>query len=248
MRKELRRMGMFVLTLSLLLTGCSNGESSKENEDSDGNSGQVSGMEEVQGSISEDGSTPKGIEVGEFSGDWEAVEEYGYPPFWLKYADFESMEEKDVSDVMLCDKFLIGSKLTDILAAYSSFEFFYYDNEDITFDTNHLEDILDNSDIMIGEDDYFTITAYPDEERELGYEIEIDVHNLTDSEVSIGECIQNNQFQIYFEGDETSRINEVFGVDFEDEEFRTGIGEIMELIGRPSRVYSNVYSNKGTDR
>ena len=248
MRKELIRMGMIALTLSLLLTGCSKVGSSKGNDDSEGNSGQVSGVEDEQRTASEDGGIPNGIEVGEFSGDWEAVEEYGYPPFWLKYADFESMEEKDASDVMLCDTFLIGAKLTDILAAYSSFEFFYYDDEDITIDTNQLEDILDNTDIMIEEDDYFTITAYPDEERALEREIEIDVHNLTDSEVSIGECIQNNQFQIYFEGDEISGINEIFGVDFEDEEFRTGIEEIMELIGRPDRVYSDVYSNKGTDR
>ncbi len=248
MRKELKRMGILALTLSLLLTGCSKGGSSKSNDDSDGNSGQVSGVEDEQGTASEDGGTPNGIEVGEFSGDWEAVEEYGYPPFWLKYADFESMEEKDVSDVMLCDTFLIGAKLTDILAAYSSFELLYYDDEEITIDTNQLEDILDNSDIMIREDDYFTITAYPDEERALEREIRMEVYNLMDSEVSIGECIQNNQFQIYFDGDEVEFLDGTFGVDLEPEEFRTDIGKIMELIGRPDRVYSIFYSHQGTDR
>lgn len=248
MKKKFKQLGLLALTFSLFLTGCTKGGNQKGNDGTDGNSGPVSGVDDEQGTASEDGDTPNGIEVGEFSGDWEAVEEYGYPPFWLKYADFESMEEKDVSDVMLCDTFLIGAKLTDILAAYSSFEFLYYDDGGITIDTNQLEDILDNSEIMIREDDYFIITAYPDEERALEREIRMEVYNLMDSEVSIGECIQNNQFQIYFDGDEVEYINGIFGVDFESEEFRTRIGEILERIGRPDRIYSNYYSHQGTDR
>ncbi|MCM1495402.1 MAG: hypothetical protein NC089_06340 [Bacteroides sp.] len=247
MRKKLKRMSVFILTMSLLLTGCSKGGDAKGNSSDD--SGTETDSQAMQGSETGNGDKTQPLaDISEFSGDWEAAEEYGYPPFWLKYADFESVEEKDVSDVMLCDTFLIGTALTDILAAYSSFEFFYYDEEDIIIDTNQLEDILDNSDIMIKMDALFRITAYPDEERTQEREIAIEVYNHTGSEASIGACIQDNQFEIYFDGDEVEYINGILGVDFDSKDFRTGIEEVLEIIGRPDRVYSNFYSNDGTDR
>lgn len=93
-------------------------EQTEGREDGNDHMAQTAEEDGAQGQTSGGESDEQG-QVLEFSGDWDAVEEAGYPPFWLKYANLGALEEKDLSDLMFYDKFAFGASLEEMLSSYN---------------------------------------------------------------------------------------------------------------------------------
>lgn len=233
MKKKWKKLGIMALTMSLLLSGCSNGGTNSNDSNSSGGTSEFLTDSEV--SAFEDTETAKEA----FSGDWEAEEEYGYSPFWLKYADFGSMEEKDFSDVMFFNKFSFGTDLMGILSGYSSFDVFDAYGSGLLKQSS-LEDILNYTKEMVSPNQYVHIYTS---------DMSLKVYNLTDSPITIKECIQNNQFILdSSEYGGFSTANKILGFDFTKEEFRAGMADVMGILGKPTQVYYRHNSSVNTDR
>ncbi len=181
----------------------------------------------------------------EFSGNWDTTEEYGYPPFWLKYANLGALEEKDLSDVMLDDKFTFGTNLKDMFASYNYYVFNTFLGKRI--ETNSLDDVMNYSDELIEPGDCWNIFLY-EEEGSSAYDIEIEVYNLTDSPLTLGECIENNQFVLYQMNGYEYRGYDILNVKYEKDEIRTGLPLVMDILGKPTAVYAHSNSASYTDR
>ncbi|MDE6024612.1 MAG: sigma-70 family RNA polymerase sigma factor [Lachnospiraceae bacterium] len=182
-------------------------------------------------------------ETTEFSGDWDTTEEYGYSPFWLKYANLGALEEKDLSDVMFYDKFTFGTELKDMFASYNYYWFNTFLGEHI--ETNSLNDVMNYSDELISPGKYWTIWLYEEKDNYDHY-IKIDVYNLTDSPLTLGECIENNQF--VYESDLEHEGYEVLNVEYKKNEIRTGLPLVMDLLGKPTKVYAERNFTNFSDR
>ncbi|MDE5872724.1 MAG: hypothetical protein K2H07_02305, partial [Lachnospiraceae bacterium] len=182
-------------------------------------------------------------ETTEFSNDWETPEEYDYPPFWLKNANLGALEEKDLSDVMFRDKFTFGTKLKDILASYN----YYWCNTFVGrhIETNTLDEVMNYSDELIRPGQSWTIRLQ--EEESSDYDIQIDVYNLTDSPLSLGECIENNQFVLYEVDNYDHTGYEILNVECEQDESQ-GLSILMDILGKPTVVYARSNSIEYTDR
>ena len=184
-------------------------------------------------------------ETTEFSGDWETPEEYGYPPFWLKYANLGALEEKDLSDVMFYDKFTFGTKLKDMFASYNYYWFNTFLGKHI--ETSSLDEVMNYSDELIEPGKYWTIYLQEDKE-DSNHDIIIDVYNLTDSPLTLGECIENNQFVLYEMNGYEYRGYDILNVEYEKDEIRTGLPLVMDILGKPTAVYASDNSTSYTDR
>ena len=180
----------------------------------------------------EDPATDTQEEITEFSGDWKEKEEYGYSPFWLKYANLGALEEKDLSDVMFYDKFTFGTNLKDMFASYNYYYFNTFLGEHI--ETSSLDEVMNYSDELISSGSYWSIWLQ-EEEEDSDHDINIYVYNLTDSPLTLGECIENNQFVYESSFDHTGY--EILNVEYEKDEIRTGLSLVMDILGKPTKVY-----------
>ncbi|MDE6744631.1 MAG: hypothetical protein K2J95_12185 [Lachnospiraceae bacterium] len=178
--------------------------------------------------------------------DWDAVEEYGYPPFWLKYANLGALEEKDLSNLMFYDKFAFGISLEEAISAYDYFVAFESDPPFSNYDS--LEEFKEwaTAETMDGRDTAFN--CHVEKESGIGDMI-ISIYNLTDSEVTVWECIENNQF--VYESPYTIGW-EIFGIPVPYVQYtdnKEGLTELVELLGRPTMVLasSNDISETGRE-
>ena len=179
----------------------------------------------------EDPATDTQEETTGFSGDWKEKEEFGYSPFWLKYANLGALEEKDLSDVMFYDKFTFGTELKDMFASYNYYWFNTFLGEHIE---NSLDYVMNYSDELISPGSYWSIWLQ-EEEEDSEHDINIYVYNLTDSPLTLGECIENNQFVYESSFDHTGY--EILNVEYEKDEIRTGLSLVMDILGKPTKVY-----------
>lgn len=180
-------------------------------------------------------------QAAEFSGNWDEPEEYGYPPFWLKYANLGALEQKDLTNVMFYDKFTLGTNLKDILASYQYYE--VYDAYGApTIKTDSLDDLFSYSQEMVAPGYYCSIWAFEEKDN---YEknIDISVYNVTDKECTLGECIENNQF--FYEGAEGY---ECLNIEYDETQLREQMPLVMDLLGKPTVVYARDNSTSYSDR
>ncbi len=208
------------------------------NEDGNVVQGQASG--------SGTGDDAQGQAV-EFSGDWDAVEEGGYPPFWFKYANLGALEEKDFSNLMFYDKFTFGASLEEMISSYNYFYIYEYSSpKDSGFITyvpalNSLEEFREwanTNTIGAGYYNSLDIWCYT-EEDDYSDRMKAQIYNLIDSEVTIWECIQNDQFFVGNCGYADENGFKEFGVPYKDgdsEDNREALTALMEVLGKPSVV------------
>ena len=196
---------------------------------------QTSGSNDAQGQTSE------------FSGDWDMVEESGCPPFWFKYANLGALEEKDLSDVMMYDKFAFGASLEEMISSYNFFYIYeYFSPNDDGFKTyapalNSLEEFKEwanTNTIGAGSHKSLEIWCYT-EEDDYSDQMKVSIYNLAGSEVTIWECIQNDQFCVGNCGYADENGFRELGVPYNDGDSvdnRKALTELMEVLGKPSVV------------
>ncbi len=172
-------------------------------------------------------------ETTEFSGDWDTNEEYGYSPFWLKYANLGALEEKDLSDVMFYDKFTFGTNLKDMMASFNYFSCHTFLGDAI--ETYSFDELLNYTDEMVSPGHSCSIWVYEEKDAKDKY-MHIDVYNLTDSPLTLAECIENNQF--VYESDFDYEGYEILNVEYKKKELRTGLSLVMDILGKPTKVYA----------
>lgn len=245
MKKASIYLGILTLAMGMFLTGC--GKNSNENGDIGDESETVVIGEETEG---EELSSETEEAVQTFSGDWDAVEEYGYPPFWLKYADLGSLEEKDISDVVLYDTFACGEDLAEILTHYKHFDVWPFSGARLLEATDY-EDLLNNTEIMIEPNDHVKIYAQVESEDDYNNSKDIFLYNLTDTDITLAEAIANNEFYIDFPSGESGDYcytDQALGMEYNVSEYRTNMTEIMNILGKPTSVYEGYTSLLYTDR
>lgn len=217
-------------------------EQTEGREDGNDHMAQTAEEDGAQGQTSGGESDEQG-QVLEFSGDWDAVEEAGYPPFWLKYANLGALEEKDLSDLMFYDKFAFGASLEEMLSSYNYFSF---DTGYERLSCNSWEEFMECAAInTIRAKGVRNIWCYTSEDN---YDdcMTIPIYNLTDSEITIWECIENGQFFVGYDTYSSENPFKLFGVPYERGSLadnREALAELVEILGKPTAVANCTNSN-----
>ncbi|MDE6744630.1 MAG: sigma-70 family RNA polymerase sigma factor [Lachnospiraceae bacterium] len=225
-------------------------DAQEQTSGSDDAQGQTSGhgsegdaQDQVSGSGAGDDTQGQ---VVEFSGDWDMIEESGYPPFWFKYANLGMLEEMDFSNLMFYDKFAFGTSLEEMISSYNNFSIHEYcspnDSGFITYvpALNSLEEFKEwanTNTIGAGYYNSLDIWCYTEEDN-YSDQMKVQIYNLTDSEVTIWECIENGQFK-YDANAAHGDAFAVFGVPYNSGNLadnREALTELMEILGKPSMV------------
>lgn len=239
MRKKIMVLAMTVMLAGLTACG---GDKKEKKTESDG-AAAVTVADEKEGAEEKDKT---GAE-DEFSGDWSAAEEAGYPPFWLKYGP-KNLEKKDLSDVELYGCFTDGTPLKDII---SNPKFTYCK---VTGAGQELE-IEDMASFLASPTDAdakgsgFEIYLY--EEKD-GDPLFIHAYVLGEESKTFVECVEENQFII---GD-CSEISDENYADLalgipncrEGECTIDSYIQLGELLGKPDKIYGNFNMTMLTDR
>lgn len=161
----------------------------------------------------------------ESSIDWYAVEDYGCLPFYLKYADLGSLEENDFSSLMINDTFAYGASLEEILPSYH-YQFILDTGEEYDFTTGQTGYADDHT---LGAYETVTINCYT-EEGNYDDDIRVEIFNLSDSEATLRECIENDWF-ICEAG------NCMLGTRFElGDDKREELAKLVGILGKPTMV------------
>lgn len=161
----------------------------------------------------------------ESSVDWYAAEENGCLPFYLKYADLGSLEENDFSGLMINDTFPYGASLEEILPLYH-YQFILDTGEEYDFTTGQTGYADDHT---LDAYETVTIDCYT-EEGNYDDDIRVEIFNLSDSEATIRECIENDWF-ICNAGDC------MLGTRFElGDDKREELARLVGILGKPTRV------------
>ncbi|MDE6713523.1 MAG: sigma-70 family RNA polymerase sigma factor, partial [Lachnospiraceae bacterium] len=181
----------------------------------------VSEDEPEQPSVSE--NEPEQPSVS--SVDWYAVEGYDCLPFYLKYADLGSLEENDFSSLMINDTFAYGANLEEILPLYH-YHFILSTGEEYDFTTGQTGYADDHT---LDAYETVTIDCYT-EEGNYDDDIRVEIINLSDSEATIRECIENDWF-ICDAGDC------MLGTRFElGDDKREELAKLVGILGKPTMV------------
>lgn len=222
------KMGIVIAIVALIAAGCGknsgDGESSGRGDDA---------QEQTSGHESDGDAQAAGAFV-----DWDVVgdtvEEYGYQPFWLKYANLGALEEKDLSRIIFCNGFAFGASMEEALTGLSQYGYGYFSWDYGTQHSTNIEDLLEWADTtMIKSHDTMKINCYPSASSYDGREFE--VYNLADSETSVRECMDNGWFS-------TCIDMEDFGLSPWHQDNRKQLPELVEILGKPSMVTYIDYS------
>ncbi len=157
--------------------------------------------------------------------DWYAAEENGCLPFYLKYADLGSLEENDFSSLMINDTFAYGASLEEILPLYH-YQFILDTGEEYDFTTGQTGYADDHT-----LDAYETVTigCYT-EEGNYDDDIRVEIFNLSDSEATLRECIENDWFIC-------DADNCMLGTRFElGDDKREELARLVGILGKPTMV------------
>ncbi|MDE6744633.1 MAG: RNA polymerase sigma factor [Lachnospiraceae bacterium] len=181
--------------------------------------------EPEQPSVSEDEPEQPSVSENEPeqepSVDWYAVEEYDCLPFYLKYADLGSLEENDFSSLMINDTFAYGASLEEILPSY---HYIRVDGEECDFTTGQTGYADDHT---LGPNEMVELGCYT-EEGNYDNDVSIAICNLSDSEATIRECIENDWFVC-------NANNAMLGtlLDFDK---REELAKLVGILGKPTMV------------
>lgn len=164
----------------------------------------------------------------QFSGDWDAVEESGYPPFFLKYG-LQGLEEKDLSGVMFYDTFAFGTSLEEMVSSYH----YYVIRNEYEYNGGYTpEEFMElAATAQLSAGGMFTLDCYI-EEGNYDTNMRFDIYNTTGSGATFWECIENGQF--YYESD-YGELFQVLGLD-DLADNREALAELMGILGKPSVV------------
>lgn len=161
--------------------------------------------------------------------DWYAAEENGCLPFYLKYADLGSLEENDFSSLMINDTFAYGASLEEML---SSYHYILIKGEECDLTAG-----------QTGYADEHTLGAYEmvdldcyTEEGNYGDDVTIAICNLSDSEVTLRECIENDWFIC-------NATDAILGTSLNFDK-REELAKLAEILGKPTMVTYNYSSWK----
>lgn len=180
---------------------------------------QSSVSEDIQEEVSVSEDTPEQASVS--SVDWYAVEDYGCLPFYLKYADLGSLEENDFSSLMINDTFAYGASLEEILPSY---QYILVDGEECDFSTGQTGYADDHT---LGANEMVELDCYT-EEGNYNNNITIAICNLSDSEATIRECIENDWFICNAEND---MLGTLLDLDKREE-----LAKLVGILGKPTMV------------
>lgn len=157
--------------------------------------------------------------------DWYAAEENGCLPFYLKYADFGSLEEKDFSGLMINDTFPYDASLEEILPLYH-YHFILSTGEEYDFTTGQTGYADDH---MLDVYEMVAINCYT-EEGNYDDDIRVEIYNLSDSEATLWECIENEWFIL-------DAGNCMLGTTFElGDDKREELAKLVGILGKPTMV------------
>ena len=185
--------------------------------------------EQEQPSVSEDEQEQPLVsdndQEQESSVDWYAAEENGCLPFYLKYADLESLADKDFSSFMVNDTFAYGASLEEILPLYH-YHFILSTGEEYDFTTGQTgyadDHTLDVYETVV-------IDCYT-EEGNYNDNIRVEIYNLSDSETTIRECIENDWFIC-----DAGKC--MLGTTFElGDDKREELAKLVGILGKPTMV------------
>ncbi len=230
MKKRILLATMAVMMLGLTACG-----GDKKNDES----ATVSGNAEVT-TEAEEGKEDSAKEDSSFSGDWNAVEEAGYKPFWLKYGP-KALEKKDLSSVELYGCFTDGTSLKDIL--YNP-KFTYYEiveGYSVEVETENLQETVASYDKTYGSGHACEINLY---EQKDGPHFTVQIYNISGETCTLAQCIENNEFRV---GDasqmEVCNQSEIaLGIPYGEYcDINTYVA-VGELLGKPDKIYGD-YNN-----
>ncbi len=173
-----------------------------------------------------------------FSGDWNAAEEAGYRPFWLKYGP-QALEEKDLSDLVMFGCFTDGSPVSDIL---------YHENfVSYCIGSNTTDDIKAYIEADTNTyNGYVEIKLYNAEERY----VLVTLYNLSGEPRTLAQLMEENNYLV---GD----VNQVVECNYGDLalglDYSNGINmdtyvALGDLLGRPDKIYEGMNIIGLTDR
>lgn len=172
-------------------------------------------------------------EQEQFSGDWDTVEESGYPPFFLKYG-LRGLEEKDLSGVMLYDQFAFGTSLEEMVSSYQYYVIRNYYEYNGGYTPEEFMELAATAKLSAG--DMFTLDCYV-EQGNYDTNMQFDIYNTTGSGATFWECIENGQF--YYESDYGKELFQVFDLPYISGDLadnREALAELMGILGKPSVV------------
>lgn len=225
MKKRILLATMAVMMLGLTACG-----GDKKNDES----ATVSGNAEVT-TEAEEGKEDSAKEDSSFSGDWNAVEEAGYKPFWLKYGP-KALEKKDLSSVELYGCFTDGTNVKDIIynPKFTYYEIItgYYDD----IETDNLAEAIANDTNTFGDGWVCDINLY---EQKDGDCITVQIYSLASEAQTIAQCIEGNEYKIgdanQMSVNNTSDV--ALGIPYGEKcDINTCI-QVGELLGKPDKIY-----------
>ncbi len=221
------KIGIAVAAVALIAVGAvffirnRGGEEAPDMEIVEDEQGQPSVSEDIQVEISVSEDTPE--QPLEPSVDWYAVEEYDCLPFYLKYADLGSLEENDFSSLIINDTFAYGASLEEILPSY---HYILVDGEECDFTTGEMGYADDHT---LGANEMVELDCYT-EEGNYDYDITIAICNLSDSEATLRECIENDWF-VCNANDTMLGMSLELGSDKREE-----LAKLVGILGKPTMV------------
>lgn len=239
MKKKILFMAMAVMLTGL--TAC--GQDKEEKKPVSGESG-VSTVSDEKETVKDD---DKNKAEDEFSGDWYAAEESGYPPFWLKYGP-KNLEKKDLSDVELYGCFTDGTPLKEIITN-PKFTYCKVTGAGQKLEIDDMSTFLASPTDADAKGSGYEIYLY--EEKD-GIPIHIEAYVLGEESKTFAECVEENQFII---GDCSQLSRENYA------DIALGIQnckgsectvdsciQVGELLGKPDKIYGKYNSEMLTDR
>ncbi len=194
--------------------------------------------------------------TSDFSGDWEAEEEHGYSPFWIKYANLASYGTMDIDSISLAGgMYNPSSTVTDILSkGWKVYNLYTATGSPVsTFNSydeliNYTGEIAKGSNMIepgVGGYTYASIriTAYENEDG-TGHGVDLTIYNMTDSEVTLMQCIENNSYEMNGYMFDYLMLSE-----YKDKgTFRDWMSEVMPTFGTPDYACCLLNMNMNTDR
>ena len=198
-----------------------------------------------------------------FSGDWEAEEESGFSPFFLKYG-LNGLEEKNIDDVVIDDAFKV-SDITDLSKVLSGYNYFtaadysteiYVEGADafLNYDGEINSSATGDKNVMTGDMDVYMFKNEPDEKsRSYHGDLEIVVYNYTGEPLAWKDVIPLGVYRtgLNYGMDKERYANVLLNIDPDADpaDFRNTMSDIVEVLGKPSHVYEefSMHMNTGRD-
>lgn len=263
MRKFTKFVSLALMGTMILCAGCGQTEKAGTTDSAQETSVENSKTNEKateNEEASEDTSGASAASADAFSGDWNEKEATGYSPFFLKYG-LQGVDVKNTDDVQMYGLFTLG-QCEDLKSILSNFNYFVakdiyvsrkYSSADELINDESLfrgDQFMDEENNKIGED--VDICCYLDDPDEGGkLIITLNVVNTTGVHTDMKTLIATNSFrsEANMGFDHDSSISKSFQIGTGDnDEFRADLAQVIDLMGKPDKIYKGMNTCMNTDR